>query len=211
MTEQILTHDEVDRLLPWYVNETLDDDKRNFVGAHLEDCAECRDSLDLLLSMKNAINDRRTIAMVPEPRIDDLMRQVDQIEQPGALSARPWLIAASLAVVALAAVLLFAVRPDAPTDPAFRTATSGVHSPPVGYVLNLRFADNVTQPDRGDLLAEIGASVLASREDGELQVVIPMEAVSVQQLEDFTRNLLRRPEVEMATIVALQLPVQRDD
>ena len=35
-------HEEVQKLLPWYVNRTLHQDEHDYVAAHLADCAACR-------------------------------------------------------------------------------------------------------------------------------------------------------------------------
>nr|HRC86425.1 zf-HC2 domain-containing protein [Thermoanaerobaculia bacterium] len=35
-------HGEIELLLPWYVNQTLDDTEIAWVESHLAECAECR-------------------------------------------------------------------------------------------------------------------------------------------------------------------------
>ena len=45
-------HRAADSLLPWFVNETLDEDKRAAVDRHLRECARCRRETELLREVR---------------------------------------------------------------------------------------------------------------------------------------------------------------
>ena len=48
-------HAQSQRLLPWYVNGTLEGDELTQLEAHLEDCAECREDLEAEAAMARQI------------------------------------------------------------------------------------------------------------------------------------------------------------
>lgn len=212
MSRQDTGHEEVDRLLPWYANETLDDAERQGVRHHLDQCAECRENLTLLMQMQRAVNDHQAVAMVPEPRRADLLEKIDSIEQKK--GAKPnvsrWMLAASLVIFAVTAMVFFSTPIDRQVEPQFRTVTSSEQVGQVGFVLNLTFVADSTAAKRGQLIAELGATVLAVSNNNTFQIMVPMPAVSIADLEAFTGDLLRRPEVQAAEVVALQLPVRSE-
>ena len=43
--ENSAQHHEVSALIPWYINQTLDDGARQRVDDHIESCSLCRDDL----------------------------------------------------------------------------------------------------------------------------------------------------------------------
>ena len=213
MNRQDFQHEEVDQLLPWYANESLDDAERQVVSQHLDQCAQCRSNLTLLMHMKRAVNDHQTVAMVPEPRLSDLLDKID-VNERGADPVKfehRWLIAVSVAILAVATAFLFSARINQQAEPQFRTVTSSDRAARVGYVMNLTFAPEFTVESRSELIAELGASVLAELDTGSIQVMVPMPAVSMAELDEFTSELLRRAEVQAVDIVALQLPVRSDN
>ena len=171
------------------------------------------DNLELLMQMKRAVNDHQTIAIVPEPRIDDLLEEIDKDEHKSISKSRvqQWVIAASVLVLAVTAGALISARVDRQSEPQFRTVTSSGEAAQVGYVMNLTFSTDSMEAERMQLVSDLGASVLMDLDNGSIQIIVPMPAVSVAELEAFTNDLLRRPAIQAVDVVALQLPVRSDE
>ena len=53
--KQLHDHDEIDLLLPWYVNDTLEPAEHDRVTRHVTSCAECRESVSLLAEIQAAV------------------------------------------------------------------------------------------------------------------------------------------------------------
>jgi len=213
MNRTTMTHDDAELLMPWYANNSLGNEERRLVGNHLETCAECRASLELLLQMRTAVNDPRAIPLVPEPNPDGLLDRIDGADRRAA-SARQygrWLVAAGIAVVAVVAALLLTRAPITVPDPAFSTVTSQSTAGEFGFVLDLTLAAEVSEEQRADLLRDIGARVLSEADSALVRVVIPMNASSMTELEAFRSALTDRPEISAADVVAIQLPVQKTE
>ncbi|MDI9238405.1 zf-HC2 domain-containing protein [Lysobacter sp. LF1] len=52
-------HSEAERLLPWYVNETLDDAEQARVDQHLAQCRQCQREVEFLRGLKSACAEPR--------------------------------------------------------------------------------------------------------------------------------------------------------
>ena len=50
-----MNHQEIIELLPWYANQTLDDDERKMVEMHLADCRDCAKELESLKAMRKTV------------------------------------------------------------------------------------------------------------------------------------------------------------
>jgi len=50
-----MNHREIIELLPWYANETLNEDERTTVENHLKECGECAQEVKNLTSMRKAV------------------------------------------------------------------------------------------------------------------------------------------------------------
>jgi len=50
-------HSETERLLPWYVNQTLDDAEQARVDHHLAQCAQCRHEVELLRGLQSMVSE----------------------------------------------------------------------------------------------------------------------------------------------------------
>ncbi len=68
---QIHDHDEIDLLLPWYVNDTLDATEHDRVAKHVVSCAKCQESVSLLTDVQAAVVTNKATPIVPQPRVND--------------------------------------------------------------------------------------------------------------------------------------------
>ena len=114
-----MTHEEVQKVLPWYANHRLDAEASRRVEAHLADCAICRGDVDGLSTVLAAHERSLPERPVNEARLDALFARIDQHEaerrrapqraEPTGVIARAvqWLtVRPALAAGSLAAVLL---------------------------------------------------------------------------------------------------------
>jgi hypothetical protein len=137
------THEEVDRLLPWFANGTLEAAERAAVERHLAECDRCRREAERCRSTTDAVAELEEVAPQPHPaQLARLLRRIDELEAAGgpapsrltemgrrlraSLSLAAWksrraagvgfrwILATQLAVVALLALLL--VRIDSQRD-----------------------------------------------------------------------------------------------
>lgn len=126
-------HDETERLLPWFVNGTLEDDELANVQQHLAQCARCQQEVETLRQLQAAcVHESGTdgsVAMVPafarlRARIASATARVPRPRWSDMLGgwwqAAPWLraaIAVQFGVIVLLGVWLIATPPPA----AYRT------------------------------------------------------------------------------------------
>jgi anti-sigma factor RsiW len=120
-TENSAEHLEVSALLPWYVNETLEERNRQRVDAHVGACADCREDLAAQQRICAAIEAQPAIDYMPVASLKRLQARLDAQAEPAAALALPqerqtnrlpwrgWM-AASIAVMAVAVALLAADR-----------------------------------------------------------------------------------------------------
>ncbi len=79
-------HSETERLLPWYVNETLDDVEQARVDRHLAQCPRCQREVEFLRDLKSACADAPAQADAPR-QIDptaSFHRLRDRLQSPRA-------------------------------------------------------------------------------------------------------------------------------
>lgn len=75
-----MTHEEVQKVLPWYANHRLDAEESRRVEAHLAACAICRGDLDGLNTVLTAHEKSLPERPVNEARLDTLFSRIDQYE-----------------------------------------------------------------------------------------------------------------------------------
>ncbi len=173
-------HDETARLLPWFVNGTLEAADARAVEAHLEGCACCRDDAIALEQVRTLLRSPDAVEHAPHSGLRKLMQRIDAQSAlpgpdageraampPGLPASRPrfgsplrWLAAAVvLQSVALVVVGTAALRGQDREDAAYRTLTSAP-APVHGAALRVVFASSMTL---GELQALLQAHRLAVR------------------------------------------------
>ena len=211
MNDPWMTHNDVELLLPWYVNDTLDDDERKTVQQHLQTCAECRDNVELLGRMKTAVHGRAPSPIVPKPRIEQMLATIDADAEPATPVWRKHIfsIAASIALLAITALAIYGGRSSMPNLPArFETATGVAAATDMEYVFEIKFRQNMSADDRHRILEKLGArEILFDDDAGVHRVIVRLPARSLRELEQFGSDLKKNGDIQSAEVVALQLPV----
>lgn len=204
-------HDAVSELLPWYVNDTLDEAERNFVHEHIGTCEDCRDNVELLSQVQRAVRTESPAPLVPAPRTEALLAALDGRGPRLANRSRwRWLAAASVAVFVGVTSLLIWPRGEGTDSPTrFETATSPAAIESINYVVELQFVDGTSSQARAALFDAIDASEPASSvNQGTYRVTLALGSLSLTDLERHIQDIESRPEISTAEVVAVQLPVE---
>ncbi len=175
----LLTHKEAFELLPWYVNDTLEDDERRDVRAHLSNCLVCRRELAFLEQLDEAVVTSPDVDFTPQRAFASLMQRIDTAEAPVARrirasllsglhalrGAHPVLRSALLVQTAMILVGVFMLLqiPEPDRTPRFETlseAAAPVAVEPGSARLRVVFAPDVAMSDVEALLQAGGAHVV---------------------------------------------------
>lgn len=203
-------HEQIERLLPWYVTGQIDSADRAKIDAHLPDCTRCQAELqserklsaavqDLPLEMELGWAKLRARLDVPPPyarrrgeRLSGALRRA--VARPGKTG---WMIAAQAAVV-VAAVMVTAP----PHQPAlYRTLGSAPAAAP-GNVIVI-FRPDATERDLRDALVATGARLT----DGPTAAGAYVLRVPQAERSAALTRLRRRPDVVLAQPIDSQQPL----
>lgn len=168
-------HEFVDALLPWHLNGSLEENDMQRVMLHLAACAQCRDALSFLESLDTDLA-ALDIGEHDHHLPDDLRRQLSR--------PRRWAWPAALAAsVVLAFGLGMNSVNNQASEPAYRTATSSTASRQGNVaVVDIRFAENASVDDLGDVLRRFDNVVLTGPRTGNwYRLEIPMDATLTPQ------------------------------
>lgn len=202
-------HDDIDLLLPWYVNDTLDPADHERVASHVADCSECRDSVALLTDVQAAVVRNKATPIVPQPRVNELLESIDTDHSVSYPDRRQWTSFTAAAAITLLAIATLIITNPEPVQ--YETATSTQSAASMDYVLRIQFESRTSQNERDRVLQDIGArDISGSFAEGSYRVIVQLSAASLEELNRYTGNLESLPEVETVSIVALQLPVNME-
>ncbi len=174
--ENTADHREISALIPWYVNDTLDERERARVDAHMGECVSCRADLSVNQRIFDGIAARPTLDYMPmaslkrlRARLDAAQRQISPasiVPAPLKHDESPWRgwIAASIAAMTVAVALLAAdrwVQFEARSSQAnYRTVTSSVPRP-AGEVIRAVFSPTITLDQLQALLDEAQLKIVS--------------------------------------------------
>ena len=207
--QSTLAHEELETLLPWYVNETLDETEQARVHHHVEQCATCRDSVDMLLEVRRTVRSDSPAPLVPPPDTGRLLAAIEQSDRTGARRTWSWIgVAATFTVVAITIAWQLGPSPGS-TPKLFETVTSPTIDQSINYVLEVRFAPGAPAESHGAFFDSIGASKLAvPLGDSTYRVALGLGPLSLAELQQYSESIESRPEIAAARFVAVQLPVE---
>ena len=163
-TENSAEHHEVSALLPWYVNETLEEGDRQRVETHAGNCMTCREDLAAQQRICEAIEAQPALNYMPVASLKRLQARLDTLAAPAATPPQeqpanrmPWRgwMAASIAAMAVAVALFAADRwvLVARLQPSYSTVTSSVPRPQ-GEVIRAVFSPTITLVELQTILDE---------------------------------------------------------
>jgi hypothetical protein len=177
-TENSAEHHEVSALIPWYINHTLEEGRRQHVDDHFKRCLPCRDDLAVQLRIYEGIHAQPALDYVPvaslkrlQARLDALPTETTQQRVPARLEEQrhngaPWRgwMAASLAAVAIAVGVLGADRwaefEALLLPPNYRTVTLA-RPRPQGEVIRAVFAPTITLVELQTILDEAQLKIVS--------------------------------------------------
>ena len=203
-----LSHEATSERLPWFVNGTLPDAERAAVEAHLEACDACREELRLCEEMAQSVRSGRAIPIPPAASADDLLKRAQRTTRYK-LSV-DWRIAATIAVIAVAGLILVSQSRQASLpNQEFTTVTESTTVATVDYVFAIRLAEDLDDAARAHVPAELGGSASAVKTANDAyHLTLSLAPQSLTQLDAIANDMAARNEVVSATVVALQVPVR---
>ena len=200
----------VAELLPWYVNDTLDEQERDFVRSHVESCEDCRENVEFLTRLGHAVRTESPSPLVPAPRSDELLAALDRSERRESMRRRwPGLAAAALILLAIAGAVLMAPWPPSVDSPArYETVTSNAADGAINFVVELEFGDSIGGPAQAEVFDAIDAISPIRTGENSYRVTLAPGSLSLSDLEVYIESIRSRPEIADAEVVAVQLPVE---
>jgi hypothetical protein len=168
-TSGMTEHREISALIPWYVNDTIDEGSRKRVDAHLSRCAACRADLHLERRVHGTMTADSGVEYMAGPslkrlsaRLDGLDARHDVANAASSSAAQPvgrempWrsLLAASVAMIAIALGLIAAEKLPGPVAPHdYYTVTTPVPRAP-NELVRAVFAPTITLVELQAILDE---------------------------------------------------------
>ena len=154
------------KLLPWYVNGTLEAGERAGIERHLEGCDACRQEVTSLEQLRGHVRNPRDTAPIGAPAMARGLRQaLDRIDGAGS-RFRPspavrWVLAGQAAAILVLVSLL--VSPTAPEEPGgYRTLSAPRATSESGEgIFRIVFSDNATEIELRQLLRSVNAEIVA--------------------------------------------------
>lgn len=189
MTDDAMSHEEAALLLPWLVNGTLDSSERERVERHVRGCVTCRTELVEQRALASLVRDRPVVPLSAERDFERLRRTLDGSPSRGmrGLRTAAWAVAASIAVVAIAAsVAPLVVGTREPVEP-YRTLTRDEAAP---MLVDVVFVD-ISDDELRDLIETLGAEIVAgpSPRVGRYTLRLVDDRATDADLDDLVRRL----------------------
>lgn len=204
-----MTHQEALDLLPWYAAETLSDEERLAVAAHLEDCPECTLELAHFQMLRSADLELSTdIPPAPANMLRQALAQIDDYEHEraaapqSAAAARSWwdafwnpepgvarlVMAAQFALVLALAVGLL-LRDNEPDYGV-------LGGPGDGATISIQFVDTATAAQIRDLMADVGGVIVEGPSAiGLYTVRVPLDSEDAGAIEVLVQQLQAQTDV----------------
>lgn len=155
---------DLDLLLPWYVNGTLNSEEQKEVEAYLARSSHARDEVELLRALRQQVKDEAIENSPGELGLQRLKREIKQEQAAGDRMAgrtltvasfwRPLAVAACLAVVIQAGIMI-----GLPGGGDGEVEVAGGQVAMAPAVIQVTFAPEATEQEIREVLQSAGASI----------------------------------------------------
>jgi anti-sigma factor RsiW len=128
--EDQVRHEQLEAMLPWYVNDSLEPGERAAFRAHLQDCPSCQHEVGVQVMIRDRMRRERRVLPAPMASLDGMMKRIEAYETSRSRRWQLWLakrikgraleralIAQAAAILLLAFVVAWlAIRPEPPAE-----------------------------------------------------------------------------------------------
>jgi len=202
--------------IPWIVNGTLPDEDRLAVGAHLENCADCREELEFQRRLAIAMDTNGTPDIDPSQSWQRLRDRIDaaqeRTERPHVEVKRrlrtgsgqwiPWLVAAMVVqAIGLGAIgTSMWAKPSAQSASVYKTLSAA--EPAAGNAtIRVVFASDLSVGKMQALLMASGLTVQSGPSSEGVWSLAPAGDSSRSSTHIALRQLRDSPEVRFAEVI----------
>jgi hypothetical protein len=206
--------DDAREMIPWYVNGTLSDAEAALVREHVDGCGDCRADVVRHTSMHAAVVENEVTPILPKTSAADILsgdRAWRSRSTPSnGMMRRRVAVAAGLAILGVVLIVsLFANRNIDNTNRVYETATSIETATNIDYVLQLRFDEDVSVQQRGEIVAQLDDVVKRTTAfNGDYEIHVRLSAPSLIALEQYQKRAEAIAGVQSAEFTALRLPMR---
>lgn len=145
-------------LMPWYVNGTLPAHERAVLERHLGECLSCRAALKQEQRMQSLTRSQSDLPVNAQDGVVDLLQRIERQSAPPR-TAQWGLRLAYAAAFALCIVAGWWVLELPDTQPRFVTLSTP--AAPDSALIDIVFADSVTESEIREILSAIGGEMIA--------------------------------------------------
>jgi len=195
---EVLPHERAAELLPWLVNNSLDEDEKGAVLEHARACVICRRELGVLEQLRDSIAPTAAAAPIPAPdmrninaRIDALINRQDWprrlLAQIGDSLEGSWRIAFAAQSVLLVVLVGLLLWPN-PENREF-TTLSQPDELPAGHYVRLVFSPDLAQSELSILLHKYGLEVVEGPSTRGVYTVRLPETSTNPERDELVANL----------------------
>lgn len=207
----MLPHEKATELLPWLVNDSLDEDEKVAVLEHAGACVICRRELGDLERLRDSISRVSTALPTPAPDMRNINARIDALidrrnwgrnllSQARETFESPWRIAfaaQSILLIVLAGVLLWPKSENA----EFTTLTQPDNLPD-GHYVRVVFSPELAQSELLTLLGKFELKVIEGPSSGGVYTLGLAEFLSAEDRDKLLKSLQDDPKVLFAQPVS---------
>ena len=204
---EMLPHEKAVELLPWLVNDSLDEVDKAALLEHAHACVTCRRDLVELEQLRDSISHASAALPTPAPDMRNINARID-----GLINRRSWgrnflsrirdtrprfwriaFAAQSILMIVLVGLLLW----PKPEYPEFTTLTQQ-NDLPDGLYVRLVFSPELAQSDLSTLLEEFALEVIEGPSIRGVYTLGMAESLSVEDRDKLLMSLQTDPRVLFA-------------
>lgn len=183
-------HDEIMSLLPWFVNQTLDNHQKQVVLSHIDNCVECQDEIQFLESLNGTLKDdaQNTHSLHADVSNDfaNVMNQIDvKSQRTNAMVSMPYSLLGKLGNLFKSATAL-------PVPQWSATALAGLLVAVLGFQFYYAESDNdysvLSSSDINDAAMRLSIELAPAVNEGQAQNIIQDELEKLEQQADIDRT-----------------------